>query len=178
MANQDALTGLPNRALIRDRFAQAAARAQRQGTWATVAFVDVDNFKRVNDSLGHSAGDGLLKVVASRMVACVKSTDTVVRQGGDEFVILLADHLKSADLLVATLQRIRAALAAPIHLDGRTFCVTCSFGVANYPDDGTDIDALLASADAAMYRAKEAGRDNFQFCTPALNTKACEKLPG
>ena len=171
MANHDALTGLPNRALIKYRFTEAAARARRHGTWATVAFVDVDNFKCINDSLGHSAGDGLLKVVASRMAACVKSTDTVVRQGGDEFVILLADHPKNADVLAATLKKIRAALAEPIHLDGHTFRVTCSFGVANYPDDGTDIETLLANADAAMYRAKEVGRDNFQFYTPALNAK-------
>ena len=170
MANHDALTGLPNRALIKDRFAEAAGRAQRNGTWVTAAFVDLDNFKRINDSLGHGVGDRLLKVVASRMVACVKSTDTVARQGGDEFVILLADHPKSPDTLAATLQRIRAAIAEPIHLDGRTFRVTCSFGVANYPDDGTDVETLLANADAAMYRAKDAGRDNFQFYAPALNS--------
>jgi diguanylate cyclase (GGDEF)-like protein/PAS domain S-box-containing protein len=169
MANHDALTGLPNRALIKDRFVEAAARAQRNGTWATAAFIDLDNFKGINDRLGHSVGDGLLKVVASRMVACVKSTDTVARQGGDEFVILLADHPKSGEILAATLQRIRAAISAPVHLDGRTFRVTCSFGVANCPDDGTDVETLLANADAAMYRAKELGRDNFQFYSPAMN---------
>jgi diguanylate cyclase (GGDEF)-like protein len=136
-----------------------------------VAFVDLDNFKCINDSLGHSAGDGLLKVVARRMVACVKSTDTVARQGGDEFVILLADHPKRADILATTLQKIRAAIAEPVHLDGQTFRVTCSFGVANYPDDGTDVETLLANADAAMYRAKDVGRDNFQFYAPALNAK-------
>jgi len=171
MANHDALTGLPNRASIKDRFVQATARAQRHGTWATMAFVDLDNFKCINDSFGHGAGDGVLKVVAKRMVACVKSTDTVVRQGGDEFVILLADHPKNVGTLAATLQRIRAAVAEPVHLDGHTFRVTCSFGVVNYPDDGSDIDTLLANADAAMYRAKDAGRDNFQFCTPALNAR-------
>jgi diguanylate cyclase (GGDEF)-like protein/PAS domain S-box-containing protein len=171
MANHDALTGLPNRALIKDRFAQAAMRAERNGTWATMAFVDLDNFKCINDGFGHGAGDEVLKVVAKRMVACVKSTDTVVRQGGDEFVILLADHPKSVDTLAATLQRIRAAVAQPVHVDSHTFRVTCSFGVVNYPDDGSDIDTLLAIADAAMYRAKEAGRDNFQFCTPALSAK-------
>ncbi|MGA2492358.1 MAG: diguanylate cyclase [Roseiarcus sp.] len=176
MANHDALTGLPNRALIKDRFTQAAARAQRNGTWATMAFVDLDNFKCINDGFGHGAGDGVLKVVASRMVTCVKSTDTVVRQGGDEFVILLADHPKSADTLAATLQRIRAAVAEPVHLDGHTFRVTCSFGVVNYPDDGSDIDTLLANADAAMYRAKDAGRDNFQFYAAALNAKVRQEI--
>jgi diguanylate cyclase (GGDEF)-like protein/PAS domain S-box-containing protein len=175
MVNHDALTGLPNRALINDRFAQAAARAQRKGTWATVAFVDLDNFKCVNDSLGHGAGDGVLKVLAKRLVACVKSTDTVVRQGGDEFVILLADQPKNADALAATLQRIRATIAEPVHLDGHTLRMTCSFGVANYPDDGHDIDTLLTNADAAMYCAKGIGRDNFQFYTPALNAKLRRK---
>ena len=176
MANHDALTGLPNRTLIKDRFADAAARAQRNGTWATVAFVDLDNFKYINDSLGHSAGDQLLKVVASRMVACLKPTDTVARLGGDEFVILLADHPKSADILAATLQKLRAAIAEPVLLDGHAFHVTCSFGAANYPEDGTDVETLLANADAAMYRAKDEGRDNFQFYAPALNAKLRENL--
>jgi diguanylate cyclase (GGDEF)-like protein/PAS domain S-box-containing protein len=171
MATHDALTGLPNRAVIKDRFAQAAARAQQNGTWATAAFVDLDKFKSINDSLGHGAGDELLKVVAKRMVACVKSTDTVARHGGDEFVILLADHPKCADTLAATLQRIHAAISAPIQLDGHTLGVTCSLGVANYPDDGTDVETLLAKADAAMYRAKDAGRNTFQFHTAALNAR-------
>ena len=171
MASHDALTGLANRALIKNRFADAAARAQRNGTWATAVFVDLDNFKRINDSLGHSAGDGLLKVVARRMGACVTSNDTVARLGGDEFVILLADHPKSAEILAATLQKIRAAIAEPVQLEGRTFRATCSFGVANCPDDGTDVETLLAKADAAMYRAKDEGRDNFQFYAPALNAK-------
>jgi len=176
LATHDALTGLPNRALIKDRFTQAAARAQQNGTWATAAFVDLDKFKSVNDTLGHSAGDELLKVVAKRMIACVKSTDTVARHGGDEFVILLADYPKSADTLAATLQRIHAAISAPVHLDGHTFRVTCSLGVANYPDDGTDIESLLAKADAAMYRAKDAGRDTFQFHAAALNAQVRGKL--
>jgi diguanylate cyclase (GGDEF)-like protein len=176
MANHDALTGLPNRALIKDRFTQAAARAQQNGTWATAAFVDLDKFKSINDTLGHSAGDELLKVVAKRMIACVKSTDTVARHGGDEFVILLADYPKSADTLAATLQRISAAISAPVHLDGHTFRVTCSLGVANYPDDGTDVETLLAKADAAMYRAKDAGRDTFQFHAVALNAQVRRDL--
>ena len=171
MATHDALTGLPNRALIKDRFAQAAARARQNGTWATAAFVDLDKFKSINDTLGHSAGDELLKVVAKRMIACVKSTDTVARHGGDEFVILLADYPKNADTLAATLQRIHAAVSAPVHLNGQTLSVTCSLGVANYPDDGTDVETLLAKADAAMYRAKEAGRDTFQFHAAALNAQ-------
>jgi len=176
MANHDALTGLPNRGLIKDRLTQAVQSAQRHGRWASVAFIDLDNFKCINDSLGHSAGDELLKVVASRMVACVKATDTVVRLGGDEFVIVLFNQPKSEDVVSATLQKIQAAIAEPVQLEGHTFRVTSSFGVANYPNDGTDAETLLANADAAMYRAKEIGCDNFQFYTPELNAKVREKF--
>jgi diguanylate cyclase (GGDEF)-like protein len=141
-----------------------------------VAFIDLDNFKFVNDSLGHNAGDALLKIVSNRMVGCVRSTDTVVRLGGDEFVILLVDQPKSEDLISATLQKIRAAVGSPIHIHEHDVEVTCSIGLANYPKDGVDADTLLANADAAMYRAKEIGRDNFQFYTPELNTKVHEKF--
>ena len=110
------------------------------------------------------------------MVACVRATDTVVRLGGDEFVILLLDQPKSADIISATLQKISAAIAEPIRLEGHDLRVTGSIGVANYPNDGTDADTLLANADAAMYRAKETGRDNFQFYTPELNAKVHEKF--
>ena len=176
MANHDALTGLPNRALFNDRLSQALLYAQRYDRWATVAFVDLDNFKTINDSLGHNAGDELLKTVASRMVACVRATDTVVRLGGDEFVILLLDQPKSADMISATVRKISAAIAEPICLEGHDLRVTSSMGIANYPGDGIDPDTLLASADAAMYRAKEMGRDNFQFYTPELNAKVHEKF--
>jgi diguanylate cyclase (GGDEF)-like protein/PAS domain S-box-containing protein len=176
MANHDALTGLPNRALLKDRLSQAVLYAKRYDRWATVAFIDLDNFKFVNDSLGHTTGDELLKIVAQRMVHCVRATDTVVRLGGDEFVILLFDQPKSADIISATLQKVRAAIAEPIRVNGHDLTVTCSIGLANYPNDGMDADALLANADAAMYRAKEIGRDNFQFYTPELNTKVHEKF--
>jgi diguanylate cyclase (GGDEF)-like protein/PAS domain S-box-containing protein len=176
MANHDALTGLPNRTLLRDRLAQAVLHAERYERWVTVAFIDLDNFKLVNDSVGHSVGDGLLKIVSNRMVHSVRATDTVVRLGGDEFVILLVDQPKSEDIISATLQKISAAIAEPILIDGHDFEVTCSIGLANYPKDGVDADALLANADAAMYRAKEIGRDNFQFYTPELNTKVHEKF--
>jgi diguanylate cyclase (GGDEF)-like protein/PAS domain S-box-containing protein len=176
MANHDALTGLPNRTLLDDRLSQALLYAQRYDRWATVAFVDLDNFKNINDSLGHNAGDELLKTVASRMVACVRATDTVARLGGDEFVILLFDQPKSADIISAAVRKIRAAIAEPICLEGHDLRVTSSMGIANYPDDGTDAETLLASADAAMYRAKEMGRDNFQFYTPELNAKVHEKF--
>jgi diguanylate cyclase (GGDEF)-like protein/PAS domain S-box-containing protein len=176
MANHDALTGLPNRTLLNDRLSQAVLYAQRYDRWATVAFVDLDNFKTINDSLGHNAGDELLKAVAKRMVGCVRATDTVARLGGDEFVILLLDQPKSAEIISATVRKISAAVAEPICLEGHELRVTSSMGIANYPDDGTDAETLLASADAAMYRAKEMGRDNFQFYTPELNAKVHEKF--
>jgi diguanylate cyclase (GGDEF)-like protein/PAS domain S-box-containing protein len=176
MANHDALTGLPNRVLLKDRLTQALLFAERYGRWATVAFVDLDNFKMINDSLGHSAGDELLKAVASRMVACVRATDTVVRLGGDEFVILLFDQSPGVDAISATVQKIQSAIAEPFEIEGRALRVTSSIGVANYPNDGVDADMLLANADSAMYRAKEIGRDNFQFYKPELNTKIHEKF--
>jgi predicted signal transduction protein with EAL and GGDEF domain len=126
--------------------------------------------------LGHNAGDEFLKLVAERMVQCVRPTDTVVRLGGDEFVILLFDQPKNVDLISETLQKIRKAIADPIRIDGRDLKVMSSIGIANYPKDGTDADTLIANADAAMYRAKEIGRDNFQFFTPELNTKVHEKF--
>lgn len=176
MANHDALTGLPNRGLLKDRLAQAMSFAQRYRRWATVAFVDLDNFKIINDSLGHSAGDEVLKAVARRMVGCLRSTDTVVRIGGDEFVVLLFDQAKSAETVSATVRDLQEAISAPVEVDGHKFSVTSSFGIANYPDDGTDVETLLAHADAAMYRAKEIGRDNFQFYTPELNAKVHDKF--
>jgi diguanylate cyclase (GGDEF)-like protein/PAS domain S-box-containing protein len=171
MANHDALTGLPNRTLLNDRLSQAILHAQRYNRWVTVLFVDLDNFKFVNDSLGHNAGDELLKAIAKRMVHCLRATDTVVRLGGDEFVIVLSDQPKTIGSISETVQKIQAAIAEPVRVEGHDLRVTSSLGVANYPDDGADADTLLANADAAMYRAKEVGRDNFQFYTPELNTK-------
>ena len=176
MANHDALTGLPNRGLLKERLTHAMSYAERYGCWATVVFVDLDNFKMINDSLGHSAGDELLKAVAERMRSRLMSTDTVVRLGGDEFVVLLFDQPKNADAVSATVRSLQEAIGAPVELDGHKFRVTSSFGIANYPDDGADVDALLAHADAAMYRAKEIGRDNFQFYTPELNARVQDKF--
>ena len=176
MANHDSLTGLPNRALLEDRLSQALAYAQRYERWVAVVFIDLDNFKIINDSLGHSAGDELLKIVAVRMVDCVRTTDTVVRLGGDEFVIVLSDQPKSVEAISAKLQKIGAAIGEPVRLEGHELRVTSSLGIATYPNDGLDADSLLANADAAMYRAKEIGRDNFQFYTPQLNMQVHEKL--
>ncbi|MBV9288020.1 MAG: EAL domain-containing protein [Hyphomicrobiales bacterium] len=176
MATHDALTGLPNRALLKDRLTQAVLMAERYDRWATVAFIDLDNFKYVNDSLGHNAGDELLKAVARRMVGCVRSTDTVVRLGGDEFVVVLADQPSSMEAITETLRRLTCAIAEPIRIGRHVFCVTGSLGVASFPNDGKDADALLARADAAMYRAKENGRNNFQFYRPEINRNVQEKF--
>ena len=176
MANHDALTGLPNRALLNDRLSQAILHAQRDDRWVTVLFVDLDNFKFINDSLGHNAGDELLRTIAKRMVDRVRATDTVVRLGGDEFVIVLTDQPKSAGSISLIVEKIQLAIAEPVHLEGHDLRVTSSLGVAAYPDDGDNATTLLANADAAMYRAKEVGRDNFQFYTAELNTKVHEKF--
>lgn len=176
MANHDVLTGLPNRGLLEDRLSQAVLYAQRYDRWVTVVFIDLDNFKLVNDTLGHNAGDELLKTLASRMVECVKVTDTVVRLGGDEFVIVLFDQPANIDLVSEALQTIRDAIAEPVHIGEHRLRTTASIGIANYPKDGSSPDTLLANADAAMYRAKEIGRDNFQFYAPEFNSRAHEKL--
>ena len=176
MANHDALTGLPNRNLFKDRLSQALLYAQRYDRWATVVFIDFDNLKIVNDSLGHDYGDHLLKVVASRLVDFVRATDTVVRLGGDEFVVLLPDQPKGIQAISASVQKLASAIGKPVNLDGHELRITTSIGIANYPDDGKDADALMANADAAMYRAKKSGRDNFQFYTPELNTRAQEQF--
>ena len=176
MATHDALTGLPNRALLRDRLAQAILFAERQNRCATVAFIDLDNFKVVNDSLGHNVGDELLKAVAKRMVDCVRASDTVVRLGGDEFVILFFDQAKGFDENSETLRRIQAAVAVPVPVDGHMLRVTASIGVATFPDDGKDVDELLANADAAMYRAKDIGRDRVQLYSPGLNENVGERF--
>jgi diguanylate cyclase (GGDEF)-like protein/PAS domain S-box-containing protein len=176
MATHDALTGLPNRTLLNDRLSQAVLYAQRYDRWVTALFVDLDNFKLINDNLGHNAGDELLKTVAKRMVGCIRATDTVVRIGGDEFVIVLVDQPKDAGVISETIQKIQTAIAEPVRLEGHDLRVTSSIGVANYPDDGVDATTLLANADAALYRAKDVGRDNFQFYTSELNTKVHGKF--
>jgi diguanylate cyclase (GGDEF)-like protein/PAS domain S-box-containing protein len=176
MATHDALTGLPNRTLLRDRLAQTILSGERNNRCATVAFVDLDNFKIINDTLGHDFGDELLKAVARRMVDCVRASDTVARLGGDEFVILFFDQAKGFDETSETLRRIQAAVAAPVLVDGHTLQVTPSIGVAVFPEDGKDVDELLANADSAMYRAKESGRDRIQLYSSDANHKVNEKF--
>lgn len=176
MAYHDMLTGLPNRILLTDRLTQAMLQTKRHNPWVSVLFVDLDNFKFVNDSLGHTAGDELLKTVARRMENCIRPTDAAVRMGGDEFVILLTDLQENTDAIAAAMHKIRAAILEPVIIKGREFHITCSIGIATYPQDGTDAETLIANADIAMYKAKEAGRDGFRFFTPELNIKAHERL--
>lgn len=176
LAHHDALTGLPNRVLLVDRLTQAVLHAQRDGHWVSVVFADLDNFKLVNDSLGHNAGDELLKVVADRMSKSVRATDTVVRLGGDEFVILLADQPDDADVTPIAVEKLRAAVAEPLLIAGQSLQITCSIGIATFPHDGADAETLLRNADTAIYQAKTLGRDNFQFFTPSMNVKVHERL--
>ena len=176
MAHHDALTGLPNRTLLADRLERAILGAQRRGYDVTIVLIDLDKFKLVNDGLGHHLGDELLKTVAQRIVGCVRAEDTVARLGGDEFVLILADLPKDSDGVTRVLQTIRASLSQTICLGTRVIQMTCSMGIASFPRDARTVDALLANAEAAMYRAKEVGRDTFKFSMDALNSEMHERL--
>lgn len=174
-ANHDLLTGLPNRVLLADRIEQGIARAGRMGCQLALVFIDLDNFKFVNDSLGHTMGDELLKEIAGRLSACLRGSDTVARLGGDEFVLLLNDH-EQVSSVISLLERVLQEVARPVALSGREFHVGASLGVALFPDDGDDAQTLLKHADIAMYAAKDRGRNNFQFFTRELNRVAGERL--
>jgi diguanylate cyclase (GGDEF)-like protein/PAS domain S-box-containing protein len=178
MAHHDTLTGLPNRSLIGDRLEQTILLAEREKQQLLVAFVDLDSFKLVNDSLGHAAGDELLKVVAARMVECLRRSDTVGRFGGDEFVLVLPQGqvVDGAVEAAGLLEKILSAVVRPIALEGQQVQVSCSIGVAMYPRDGRDGGTLLMNADAAMYRAKELGKNNVQFYAQEMNASLEEKL--
>lgn len=167
-ATHDTLTGLPNRTMLADRLQQCMRFCDRYANKLAVAFVDLDQFKLINDSMGHHVGDQLLITMAERLGACLRESDTVVRLGGDEFVLLLTNVQKIEDLN-HTMQRILAAVVTPCVIDGRDFVVSCSIGIGIYPDDGNDPNTLLKHADSAMYKAKQLGRNNFQFYTPELN---------
>jgi diguanylate cyclase (GGDEF)-like protein/PAS domain S-box-containing protein len=174
-ANHDALTGLANRILLRDRLEQALVYAQRHARLVMVAFVDLDNFKLINDSLGHSAGDRLLCVIAARLQACVRKGDTVARLGGDEFVLVLSDQGRE-DSQHGMMERVIAAVSEPCELDAQELRVTCSIGISVYPHDAADGETLLRMADAAMYGAKDVGRNNFQFHTKELTARISDRL--
>ncbi|MBI4797875.1 MAG: EAL domain-containing protein, partial [Desulfarculus sp.] len=174
-AYHDALTGLPNRVLFNDRLGQAIAHAEREGSRLAVAFLDLDNFKRVNDSLGHQAGDQLLQETARRLKSCLRETDTVSRLGGDEFTIILPEASRPQATMEVT-SRIVGALAQPFLIQGHELFITTSMGITFYPDDAKDAEGLLKNADMAMYRAKDQGRNNVQLFTPALNTEMQHRL--
>jgi diguanylate cyclase (GGDEF)-like protein/PAS domain S-box-containing protein len=162
LASFDTLTGLPNRRLLHDRLEQAARRAQRSNKGMTVMFIDLDGFKKVNDTLGHDVGDLLLQEVALRLQKCIRLSDSVGRLGGDEFAMVLEDTQERSDSIMIG-ERILAALAAPFVLGGHPVTTAASIGIAIYAKDGTDALTLLKNADAAMYRAKQAGRKQFRF---------------
>lgn len=175
LAQHDALTGLPNRSLLQDRLLQALANAQRDNEQVAVLFLDLDHFKTINDSLGHHIGDQLLQDVARRLNHCVRGNDTVSRQGGDEFLIVLG-QLKSPGDAAHIAQKMLDAVAQPYEIDGHELRVTPSIGIAIHPDDGHDTETLIKNADAAMYHAKENGRNNYQYFTADLNSRAFERL--
>jgi diguanylate cyclase (GGDEF)-like protein/PAS domain S-box-containing protein len=173
-AQHDFLTGLPNRMLLNDRISQAITLAQRHMRPVAVLFLDLDGFKHINDSLGHPTGDKLLQSIAKRLVGCVRASDTVSRQGGDEFVVLLSEVELSEDAAI-TAKKILQAVALPHSIDQHDLHVTASIGLSVYPDDGLDTDTLIKNADTAMYQAKENGRQGFQFFKPAMNARAVER---
>jgi diguanylate cyclase (GGDEF)-like protein/PAS domain S-box-containing protein len=174
LAQHDSLTDLPNRMLLNDRLAQAMALAHRHRQKLAVLFLDVDRFKHINDSLGHGIGDRLLQSVSQRLHACVRSSDTVSRQGGDEFVILLSEVRHAEDAAIIA-DKILLALRAPHRIDKHDLHVTVSIGIVTYPEDGTEAETLMQNADFAMYDAKERGRDNYQFFNPEMSVRAGER---
>lgn len=174
LANHDALTGLPNRNLLRDRIGQVLVQERRNGSRGVVLFIDLDHFKAINDSMGHDIGDSLLKEVAQRLVSNLRSQDTVARQGGDEFIVLMPSIANAQD--AGTLaQKLLDALLLPYHFKSKALHVSASIGIAVFPDDGEDADTLLKHSDTAMYHAKESGRNNYHFFAPLMNQLAVEK---
>lgn len=174
LAHHDGLTDLPNRILLLDRLGQAIELAHRQGRQLAVMFMDVDRFKNINDSLGHAVGDRLLMSVAQRLVECVRHSDTVSRQGGDEFIILLAD-VEHAEDAARSAQKMLTALALPHRIDQHDIHASASIGISIYPDDGQDAAALIKSADTAMYHAKGRGGNDYQFFKQDMNARAVER---
>src|SRR5438132_6882661 len=175
LAYHDAMTGLPNRPLYIDRLILALAQASRSNQRLAVFFLDLDRFKDINDSLGHSIGDSLLKAVAERIRRCVREGDTVARFGGDEFTLLIP-RIEQVEDAAKIAQKILETLKIPFIVGERELFVTTSIGISVYPNDGADPETLLRNADTAMYRAKDSGRDNYQLYAPAMNARALERL--
>ncbi|MGA9026834.1 MAG: EAL domain-containing protein [Steroidobacteraceae bacterium] len=175
LAYHDSLTGLPNRSMFSKRLGQSISEAKRYQRRLAVAFLDLDRFKQINDTLGHDAGDQLLQEVAMRLEGCVRDSDTVARLGGDEFVVFLPD-LQDEKYAAVVSQKILAAVARPFTLMGQEYRVTASIGISTYPQDGLDEQTLTKNADIAMYQAKTEGRNNFQFYSEKLNTNSLGRL--
>jgi diguanylate cyclase (GGDEF)-like protein/PAS domain S-box-containing protein len=173
-AHHDVVTGLPNRLLVNDRITQSISLARRQNRYIAVLFLDLDHFKYVNDSLGHHTGDQLLQCVSARLVACVRGSDTVSRQGGDEFLILLSGITRPEDAATSA-KKLLLSLSAPCPVGGQHLQINGSIGISLYPDDGEDAETLIKNADTAMYHAKENGRNDFQFFKAKMNLKAVER---
>ena len=175
LAHHDALTGLPNRVLARDRMVRIAALCQRQGELAAVLHVDLDNFKTINDSMGHATGDEFLRLVAQRLQQWIRASDTLCRPGGDEFLMLLGGF-RSRDAVTNYVSRLVSRMTEPLRINGLDVPATLSVGVSVFPDDGQDFDELTKKADMAMYRAKDAGRNTFRFYDPEMNASVVEHL--
>ena len=175
LAEHDFLTDLPNRVLLLDRLSLALAAARRKRGRLAILFLDLDRFKNINDTLGHHIGDQLLQEVAARLVRCVRSVDTVSRQGGDEFVIILPE-IGGIDQVAHVADTVLNAIGQEFVLEPHRLHVSTSIGVSIYPDDGADIDTLMRNADLAMYHAKENGRNGFQFFSPEMNAQIVERV--
>jgi len=174
-ANHDALTGLPNRLLVMDRLEQVIHRARRQNTQAALFFLDLDHFKRINDSLGHLLGDTLLELAAERLTTTLREVDTVARLGGDEFLVLV-DGLKDKTTIQILAEKILNAFSLPFHMQNRTLYTTTSIGIALYPGDAEDAQGLLQAADTAMYQAKDAGRNTLRFYSTEMNIQSQRRM--
>ncbi|MDO8843586.1 bifunctional diguanylate cyclase/phosphodiesterase [Methylicorpusculum sp.] len=174
-ATHDSLTGLPNRTMLADRLQQCMNIADRLDHTVAIAFLDLDHFKLINDSMGHHIGDSLLMIMAERLTKCVRDSDSVVRLGGDEFVLLLT-CLQKAEDMTQSIQRILGAIAEPCSVNELEFVVSCSIGISVYPGDGSDANTLLKYADSAMYKAKQSGRNTFQLYTRELNQALTERM--
>ena len=175
LANHDALTSLPNRSLMRDRVLQSVAQAHRDGTQVALMYVDLDRFKTINDTLGHEQGDALLRAAAERLRSALREGDTVSRQGGDEYTVLLP-HVTRLDAVDAVARKLLKELSAPFALQGREVFVSASIGISLYPADARDVDELIQHADAAMYRAKDQGKNSYQYYTADINAAMQERL--
>jgi len=175
LARNDELTGLANRSSFQEQLAHAIRQSQRHARAIAVLFIDLDRFKNINDTLGHDAGDELLQEVSKRLSTCLRESDTLARWGGDEFVAML-EEVDSTNDVALVARRVLEALATPYVIDAQEFVITASVGISAYPDDGQDAQSLLKAADIAMYRAKEAGKNNFQYYSPQMNVHSFERL--